>query len=108
MPTYNKLVRDRIPEIIKRDGKTAVTRILSEDEYLKEIKHKLHEEIAEYEEAAEADGQLEELADLLELVHAAAAVHGATLAELEALRAEKAAQRGGFSDRIYLVEVKDD
>lgn len=108
MPIYNKLVRDRIPEIIEQDGNKTVTRILSEDEYLLEIKHKMHEELIEYEEAAEDADQLEELADLLELVHAAAAVLGATPAELEELRAEKAAQRGGFSDRIYLVEVHDE
>ena len=51
---------------------------------------------------------LEELADLLELIHAAAAYHGATFEELEEVRVEKAEKRGGFNERIFLLEVEDD
>ena len=108
MPVYNKLVRDRIPEIIQQDGKTLVTRVLSDEEYEIEVQRKMHEELAEYEEAVESKDKLEELADLLELIHAAAAIQGATFEELEEVRARKAKTRGGFEKRIYLVEVKDD
>ncbi|MGG0643536.1 nucleoside triphosphate pyrophosphohydrolase [Sporosarcina gallistercoris] len=108
MPVYNKLVRDRIPEIIKMDGKTPITRILSEQEYILEVQKKMHEELTEYEEAIHTDNRLEELADLLELIHAASSLHGVSPAELEKLRARKAEQRGGFAKGIYLVEVQDD
>ncbi|PID01584.1 hypothetical protein CSV67_13665 [Sporosarcina sp. P2] len=52
MPIYNKLVRDLIPEIIEADGKTCVTRILNDSQYIAEINNKMHEELAEYEEAS--------------------------------------------------------
>ena len=99
--TYNKLVRDRIPEIIRSSGRKCSTEILSDDEYLKRVDAKLDEELAEYHK----DPNIEELADLLEVVHAAAAARGYTLADLERVRAEKAAKRGGFEKRILLKEV---
>ncbi|WP_050180624.1 nucleoside triphosphate pyrophosphohydrolase [Domibacillus robiginosus] len=108
MPVHNKLVRDRILEVIEKAGKTYTSRILDEKEYIQEVKTKMHEELAEYEGAENDQDAVEELADLLELIHAAAAIHGATAEELEAVRREKAEKRGGFSDRIYLIEVEDD
>ena len=45
---YNKLVRDRIPEIIEASGKNCVTEILSDADYLKMLDAKLDEELAEY------------------------------------------------------------
>ncbi|MDV6378868.1 nucleoside triphosphate pyrophosphohydrolase [Sporosarcina sp. GW1-11] len=108
MPIYNKLVRDLIPEIIEKDGKTCVTYILDESSYIAEVNKKMHEELAEYEEAETAEDSVEELSDLLELIHAAATFHGVTIEELEAIRADKAAKRGGFEERMYLVEVHDE
>lgn len=108
MPIYNKLVRDLIPQIIEKDGKTCVTHILYESQYIAEVNKKMHEELAEYEEANSAEEAVEELSDLLELIHAAATYHGVTIDELETVRAEKAKARGGFNERIYLVEVQDD
>ncbi|ARF14002.1 nucleoside triphosphate pyrophosphohydrolase [Sporosarcina ureae] len=108
MPIYNKLVRDLIPKIIEADGKTCVTHTLNDSQYIAEINNKMHEELAEYEEATNSEDAVEELSDLLELIHAAAAYHGVTIEELEAVRAEKAKARGGFNERIYLVEVADD
>ncbi|REB05169.1 phosphoribosyl-ATP pyrophosphohydrolase [Sporosarcina sp. BI001-red] len=108
MPVYNKLVRDRIPEIIEMEGQTPVTRILSDHEYILEIQKKMHEELEEYEEAIHTSDRLEELADLLELLHAAASLYGASPSELEELRARKAEERGGFAKRMYLVKVQDD
>lgn len=108
MPTYNKLVRDHIPEIIKKSNKNFRSRILNDEEYLVEINQKMHEELAEYEEATTKEDSIEELADLLELIHAAAAVHGASIAKLEQVRAQKAKKRGGFDERIFLIEVEDD
>lgn len=105
MPTYNKLVRDKIPEIIKNTGKDFKTEILSNDRYIEELKTKLNEEITEYQETTTDTNALEELADVLELMHALAGVHGASFDEIEKVRKEKAAKRGGFTDRIFLIEV---
>lgn len=101
---YNKLVRDRIPEIIESSGKTCTTEILSPRDYLRMIDAKLDEELAEYHK----DKNIEELADLLEVIHAATVVRGYTLEDLERVRAEKAAKRGGFEKRILLKEVYED
>ncbi|MBQ7921298.1 MAG: nucleoside triphosphate pyrophosphohydrolase [Clostridia bacterium] len=98
---YNKLVRDRIPEIIEKSGASCKTEILSDAEYLKRIDAKLDEELAEYH----ADHTIEELADLVEVIHAAAIARGYTLEELEKVRGEKAAKRGKFEKKILLREV---
>ena len=49
MKTYYKLIRDKIPEIIQADGKTCITRILSDEEYVDALEKKLNEEVAEYQ-----------------------------------------------------------
>lgn len=108
MPIYQKLVRDLIPQIIDKSGKACNTRVLNEDEYIAEVNRKMHEELAEYEAAETADDALEELADLLELIHAAAAFQGFSVAELEKTRMQKAEKRGGFEERIFLVDVEDE
>ena len=99
--TYNKLVRDKIPQIIESDGKICEMEILSDCEYLKMIDVKLDEELAEYHK----DQNLEELADILEVIHAAAVARGYSVEELEALRKKKAEKRGGFRDKIFLKKV---
>lgn len=99
--TYNKLVRDKIPEIIRSDGKKCTTEILSDDEFLKMVDAKLDEELAEYHK----DKDIEELADLLEVVYAAAMARGYSVEELEKVRADKALKRGAFADKIFLKEV---
>ena len=100
---YNKLVRDRIPEIIGKDGKTCKTEVLNNEAYLRMIDAKLDEELAEYHK----DQNIEELADLMEVIYAAAAARGYTVEQLEQVRAEKAAKRGGFQKKILLVEVEE-
>ena len=99
---YNKLVRDRIPEIIEKSGKSCVTRILGDDEYIKMLDTKLDEELNEYHK----DQNIEELADLLEVIRACTIARGYSLQELEDIRRKKADERGIFSDRIMLIEVK--
>jgi predicted house-cleaning noncanonical NTP pyrophosphatase (MazG superfamily) len=107
MPTYNKLVRDNIPSIIEATGKKFFTRILSDKEYLIELKNKSFEELKEFHEAASREEAIEELADLIEIVHAFAKSHGTTLDEIEVVRREKAEKRGAFDNKIFLVEVED-
>lgn len=98
---YNKLVRDRIPDIIEASGKSCVTEILSDEAYLRMVDAKLDEELAEYH----SDQNIEELADLLEVIYAAAIARGYTLEQLESVRAAKAEKRGAFANKILLKEV---
>ena len=79
MPIHNKLVRDKIPQIIKNDGKTPITKILNDDDYIAELRKKSEEELQEYLSAATNEAALEELADLLEVIHALAKVHGSSI-----------------------------
>lgn len=79
MKVYNKLVRDKIPEIIEADGKVCRTHILSNEEYIVALEAKLNEEVAEYQ----ADKNLEEMADVLEVLHAICVARGYSLDELE-------------------------
>lgn len=108
MPVYNKLVRDLIPKIIEEAGKTFTTRTLSDEEYRQELRKKAFEELEEYMNASDDVTAVEELADLLEIIHALAACHGATMEQVEAVRASKAEQRGGFKEKIFLIEVHDE
>ena len=101
MKSFYKLVRDRIPEIIEADGKTCVYETLSDEAYIRLLDQKLNEELAEYQESK----SLEELADLLEVMQAVVRARGWTLDELEQVRADKAAERGGFTKKILLKEV---
>lgn len=96
--TYNKLVRDRIPEIIKSEGQTCQTHILSNDEYIKALESKLDEEVAKYH----SDKTLEELADIAEVIHALCIAHGYSIHDLESIRLKKANEKGTFSKKIYL------
>lgn len=109
MPTYNKLVRDKIPTIIEQSGKTFKSRVLQREEYQHELTKKAKEELQEYIEAPTHQEAIEELADLLEVMHALAAVHGdgATPEQLEKVREEKAKERGKFDNRVYLVETEE-
>ena len=100
---YNKLVRARIPEIIESSGRACVTEILSDEDCLKMLDAKLDEELEEYH----ADQNIEELADLMEVIRACAEARGYTVEELEQVRAEKAAKRGGFEKKILLKEVRE-
>lgn len=108
MPIYNKLVRDRIPEIIEKTGKNFTTRILDNEEYIKELKTKCFEELNEYINAESDKDSVEELADLLEIIHALAEFHGSNIEQVEQVRQEKVEKRGGFKDKIFLIEVEDE
>lgn len=101
---YNKLVRDRIPEIIETSARSCAIEILSDEDYLRMLDAKLDEELMEYHK----DQNIEELADLLEVIYAAAIARGYSLEELERVRAEKAAKRGGFEKRLLLKAVLEE
>ncbi len=105
MPKYNKLVRDRIPEIIESKGEKAIIRILNDEEYRNELIKKLNEEYNEVKSASEYD-IIEELADMLEVMVSIAELQNKTLADIISVKEEKKNKRGGFSKKIFLEEVE--
>ncbi|MDR6999682.1 nucleoside triphosphate pyrophosphohydrolase [Neobacillus niacini] len=108
MPIYNKLVRDRIPEIIEDTGKTFSTKILNNNDYIKELRKKSFEELEEYMNTTNNEDAIEELADLLEIIHALAEYHESSIEKVEEVRQKKAEKRGGFKEKIFLIEVEDE
>ena len=107
MPIYNKLVRDKILEVIEAKGLSYHARILEPSELVKAIKAKMIEEATEFYEAECREESVEELADILELLHMAIGVLGVSFEELEATREHKRNARGGFEKGIYLIDVVD-
>lgn len=101
MKSYNKLVRDKIPQIIKEAGKTCNIRYADEKEQLKLLEEKLQEEVSEYMEAK----NLEELADIMEVLFGLAKNIGFSEERLLKCREDKRNQRGGFEEGVVLLEV---
>ena len=101
---YNKIVRDRIPEIIEADSKRCVCETLPQDQYIAMLDAKLNEELAEYQQSK----SLEELADLLEVMGAVVRARGYTWEQLTDICKKKKEERGGFEKRILLKEVYED
>jgi predicted house-cleaning noncanonical NTP pyrophosphatase (MazG superfamily) len=108
MPVYNKLVRDCIPEVIENTGKRFSARKLNEFEYIEQLKKKAYEELDEYVKTDNKKDAIEELADLLEIIHALSEYHGSSIDEVEEVRKLKAEKRGGFKEKIFLIEVEDE
>lgn len=98
---YNKLVRDKIPQIIEQSGKVPVIEILTDASFFDMLNNKLSEELAEYKQ----NFDIQELVDLLEVIYAIANTKGVSPYRLEELRLEKAKLRGGFANKILLKEV---
>ena len=98
---FDKLVRDRIPEIIAKDGKKAVTRTLNDEEYKIYLEKKLDEEVAEFHESR----SIEELADILEVAFALGRAYGYYTESLYAVRVKKGIERGFFLQKILLEEI---
>ena len=103
MKIYNKLVRDNIPDIIKSDNKTFLTKVLDDEEYLSSLNTKLQEEMKEYLES----GEVEELADLEEVLRAILDVKKVSYEDFEKIRLEKVSKRGTFKKKIFLESVDD-
>lgn len=101
MKIHNKLVRDKIPEIIEASGRHAIMHVLSEEEYISALESKLNEEVTEYQE----DKNLEEMADILEVLQAICRARGYSVGELERVRAKKAYERGKFEEKLFLEYV---
>lgn len=101
---YPKLVRDRIPEMIERDGRKAVTHIAEKDEYIGFLLAKLVEEATELREADGVDYQSEEIADVREVLGALQGALELPESEIAEIQTSKAGERGGFAGRIILDE----
>ncbi|MBU3156921.1 nucleoside triphosphate pyrophosphohydrolase [Clostridium estertheticum] len=101
MKTYNKLVRDKIPEIIKAAGKNFDVHYAKKGEVLPLLETKLNEEVSEYIEAK----NLEELADVMEVLFGLATALGYSEEDLINKRNEKKEERGGFEKGIVLEKV---
>ena len=102
---YDKLVRDNIPEIIKKNDDVPYTRILSDEEYRRELIWKLKEECNEVEQATTKEQLIEELADVLEVLKALAKLEGKSIADIIEVAQEKHLTRGGFEKKVYLEKV---
>jgi len=102
MKIYNKLVRDKITDIIEADGRIAKYRILDENEYRQELNKKLQEEVKEYLE----DNNVEELADIVEVIYGILNSMDVSIKEFEKIRINKQEKRGAFEKKIYLEEAE--
>lgn len=100
---YDKIVRDRIPEIIEASGRRAEIEFVSKERAIAGLEAKLTEELDEYF----ADHSLEEMADLLEVMRGILHHRGISWDELENVRQKKYAQRGGFEEGIRLLSVEE-
>ncbi len=103
MKIYNKLVRDRIPEIIEADGKKANLETMNDADYLVALNNKLQEELDEYNQ----DNDISELADLIEVAYAIIEHKGMSIEQFEQIRLQKQAERGGFANKLFLRSVED-
>ncbi len=101
MKKFNKLVRDKIPEILLKDHALPVTRILNDDEYISELNTKLKKEIDKYFETQ----NIEEMIDILEVIRAILEFNNISYQDLEDKRIKKAQKRGTFKNRIYLEKI---
>ena len=99
---YNKVVRDKIPEIIKESGKKFNLKQLDDESFLAELEKKLIEEVNEYAESKD----VEELADLLEVIYRISELRGVSSDELDEIRKDKAEKRGKFDSNLFLIDAE--
>lgn len=104
MKVYNKLVRDKIPEIITKDNRKPITTILNNKDYLIELNRKIQEEVKEYIEG----NNIEELADIVEVIYGILNAKNISLEEFENIRKSKVQKRGAFKEKIFLEKVLED
>lgn len=98
---YNKLIRDNIPEIIKKDGGTPVIRELDNESYFHYLNLKLQEEMHEYLE----EYSIEEFCDILEVLEAISKFKGFTPQQVAEVKAKKAEHNGAFDKKLFLEKV---
>ena len=97
----DKLIRDKMPDILRGYGITVFEKQIDEGEYIRRLKDKLEEECKESLTASQPEALLEELADLSEVMIALAQAHGFSQKQLEDKRIAKKEEKGGFENRVY-------
>jgi predicted house-cleaning noncanonical NTP pyrophosphatase (MazG superfamily) len=102
---YNKLIRDRIPEIISSGGKQAQVEVMSEAEYREALLEKLVEEAQEATQAGK-DDLITEIADLYEVIDAILVAWNISHEEVSKLQTDRRQQRGGFEGQLKLLWTK--
>lgn len=107
MVILNKLVRDKIPSIVTKEGGSYSLKLLSPLQHRHEITKKLYEELDEYSHAKTKEEAIEELADMVELIYAALKLHDVTIEDFEKIRQDKKLLKGGFEKGIYLNSISD-
>ena len=103
---YNKLVRDKIPEIIENDGEKPIVRVLNDNEYKKKLEKKLKEEYEEFLIAEKKSERLEELADMLEVIRTLALLEDEDIQFIIDIMDKKREKRGGFTKKLFLEKTK--
>ncbi|MBT4328224.1 MAG: nucleoside triphosphate pyrophosphohydrolase, partial [Candidatus Nitrosopelagicus sp.] len=98
---YDKAIRDKIPEIIQKDGHSCSVKTLTDEEFLVQLEKKLSEEVTEYQN----EKNPEELADILEVIYRIAQLEGVSKEELEKIRIKKSEERGGFEKNLFLMDT---
>lgn len=101
---YDKLVRDRIPEVIERRGGSCEVKVVCGEEKTGRLEEKLQEEVQEYLK----DKNLEELADIMEVLFGLAKSLGYSEEQLLGKRLEKREERGGFEEGLVLLKVYEE
>jgi predicted house-cleaning noncanonical NTP pyrophosphatase (MazG superfamily) len=101
--TYNKLVRDNIPEIIQNNNSQCSTRVLNDSEYYEELKKKLIEETNEFCESDEVS----ELGDILEVFNSIIKCKNLSFSEIDKIRENKKKKNGAFEKKLLLEWVED-
>ena len=101
MAEFNKVIRDKIPESIQKDGHTCNVQVISDEKFLLEIEKKLSEEVTEYQN----NKTPEELIDILEVIYKIAQLKGISKDELEKIRVKKLEDKGGFAKNLFLIDT---
>jgi predicted house-cleaning noncanonical NTP pyrophosphatase (MazG superfamily) len=100
---YNKLVRDKIPQLIEESGRKQTSRVLNEGEYINALIDKIIEEIEEFR----ASGEEEEIADVYEALDCLVKLKGYEPMHIDYIRLIKREARGSFKERILLIDVEE-
>ncbi len=99
---YDKLVRDKIPQIIEDTGKDYTIHTADDEEYVSKLYAKVLEELDEFKENPSA----EEMADIFEVLEGLINFYELDREEIESVRKAKREKRGGFEDRVILETVR--
>lgn len=100
---YKKLVRDKIPKIIRTKGAMPITRILNDEEFSKELNKKLMEEVEEFLLSED----IEELVDIYEVLLAILCTREISFDEFNKIRYSKVQERGTFEKKVFLISVEE-